>query len=57
MGSLSHLQVSRRLLAREIQTLANDFMRIEVNEKGGFLASVDLLFLIRSRENSSMMRN
>ena len=36
MGSLAHLQVSRRPLAREVQTLANDFMRLEVNEKGGF---------------------
>ena len=37
MGSLAHLQVSRLPLAREIQTLANDFMRLEVNEKGGLL--------------------
>ena len=41
MGSLAHLQVSRRPLAREVQTLANDFMRLEVNEKGGFLACVE----------------
>ena len=41
MGSLAHLQVSRHPLAREVQTLANDFMRLEVLEKGGFLASVE----------------
>ena len=41
MGSLAHLRVSRRPLAREVQTLANDFMRLEVNEKGGFLAFVE----------------
>ena len=41
MGSLFHLQVSRRPLAREVQTLANGFMRLEVNEKGGFLACVE----------------
>ena len=41
MGSLAHLQVSRRPLAREVQTLANDFMRLEVNEKRGFLAYVE----------------
>ena len=41
MGSQAHLQVSRRPLAREVQTLANDFMRLEVNEKGGFLAGVE----------------
>ena len=41
MGSLAHLQVSRRPLAREVQTLANDFMRLEVNENGGFFASVE----------------
>ena len=41
MGSLAHLQVPRRSLAREVQTLANDFMRLEVLEKGGFLAGVE----------------
>ena len=41
MGSLAHLQVSRLLLARVVQTLANNFMRLEVNEKGGFLARVE----------------
>ena len=41
MGSLARLHVSRRPLAREVQTLANDFMRLEVLEKGGFLASVE----------------
>ena len=59
MGSLAHLQVSRRPLAREVQTLANDFMRLEVNEKENFwpVWRRDLLFLTRSRENSSTMRN
>ena len=42
MGSLSHLQVSRRPLAREVQTLANDFMRLEALEKGGFFACVEV---------------
>ena len=28
-------------MAREVQALANDFMRLEVNEKGGFLACVE----------------
>ena len=41
MGRLAHLQVSRRPLAREVQTLPNDFMRLEVLEKGGFLACVE----------------
>ena len=41
MGSLDHLQASRRPLAREVQTLANDLMRLEVNEKGGLLANVE----------------
>ena len=40
MGSLAHLQASRRPLAREVQTLANDLMRLEVNEKGGFLDKI-----------------
>ena len=34
MGSLAHLQVSRRPLARDVQILANDLMRLEINEKG-----------------------
>ena len=41
MGSLSHLQASKRPLAREVQILANDLMRLEVNEKGGLLACVE----------------
>ena len=41
MGSLAHLHVSRRPLATEVQTLANNFMRLEVNEKGGLLACVE----------------
>ena len=41
MRSLAHLKVSRRPLAREVQALANDLMRLEVLEKGGFLASVE----------------
>ena len=41
MGSLDHLQVSTHPLDREVQTLANDFMRLEVNEKGGLLACVE----------------
>ena len=43
MGSLAHLQVSRRPLAREVQILANDLMILEVNEKGGFLACVEAI--------------
>ena len=30
IGSLAHLQASRRPLAREVQTLANDLMRLEL---------------------------
>ena len=41
MGSLSDLQVSRRPLTREVQTLANDFMRLKVLEKKGFLSFVE----------------
>ena len=29
MGCLAHLQVYRRPFSREVQTLANDFMRLE----------------------------
>ena len=56
---LAHLQVSRCPLAREVHTLANDFMRLEVLEKGGFLACVEarFLFLTRLRENSLLMRS
>ena len=59
MGSLAHLQVSRRPLAREVQTLGNDFMRLEVNEKGGFLACVEARssFLDKIKENSLLMRS
>ena len=59
MGSLTHLQVSRRPLAREVQTLANDFMRLEVmrREDCWLVWRQDLLFLTRLRENNLIMRN
>ena len=59
MGSLAHLQVSRRPLAREVQTLANDFIRMEVLEKEGFWSvwRQDLPFLIRLKESILPMRN
>ena len=41
MGSLAHLYVSRCPLAREVQTLSNDFVRLEVLEKRGFLDCVE----------------
>ena len=41
MGSLAHLLVSRRPLAREVYTLTNDFISLEVLEKGGFFACVE----------------
>ncbi|XP_069145450.1 uncharacterized protein [Solanum lycopersicum] len=41
MGSLDYLQISRHPLAREVQTLANDLMRLEVLEKGGLFACVE----------------
>ena len=41
MGSLAHLQAYRSPLATEVQNLANDLMRLEVNEKGGLLACVE----------------
>ena len=49
MGSLAHLQVSRRPLAREVKTLANDFIRLEVLEKGGFLACVEARYSFLDR--------
>ena len=59
MGSLAHLQVSRRPLAREFQTLANDLIRLEVNEKEDSwpVWRQDLLFLKRLRESNLMIRN
>ena len=59
MGSLAHLQASRRPLAREVQTQANDLMRLEVNERGGLLAFVEARssFLDKIKEDSLMMRN
>ena len=41
MGSLSHLHVPRYPLSRKVQTLAKDFMRLEVLYIGGFFASVE----------------
>ena len=59
MGSLAHLQVSRRPLAREVQTLANDFMRLEVLVREDFwpVWRQDLPFLTTLRERSLLMRS
>ncbi|XP_047249904.1 uncharacterized protein LOC124885698 [Capsicum annuum] len=40
-GCLAYLNASRRSLAREIQTLANKFIRLEVTERGGILARIE----------------
>ena len=59
MENLAHLQVSRRPLAREVQTLANDLMRLEVmrREDCWLVWRQDLPFLTRLRESSLMMRS
>lgn len=41
MGSLDCLHILRPPLAREVQTLANEFFRLEVNEKGWLLACIE----------------
>ena len=53
MGTLAHLHVSRRSLARDVQTLANDFIRLDVLEKRGFLSCVEerSSFLDKIKEN------
>lgn len=44
MGSLTQLHVSRRPLARKVQTLVNDVMRIEVLKQEGFLSCVEAIY-------------
>lgn len=41
MGSFSCLEVSRHPLDREVQTLANGFIRLELSNFGGFLIHVE----------------
>ncbi|WMV24323.1 hypothetical protein MTR67_017708 [Solanum verrucosum] len=42
MGSLSRLSVTKRPLAKEIQTLESKFMQLGILEKGGVLASIEV---------------
>ncbi|WMV46855.1 hypothetical protein MTR67_040240 [Solanum verrucosum] len=42
MGSLAWLGVSRKPLARKIQTLESRFMQLGIPEKGGVLASIEV---------------
>lgn len=37
MGCFAYLQICRRPWAREVHNLSNDFMRLEILEKAGFL--------------------
>ncbi|WMV42383.1 hypothetical protein MTR67_035768 [Solanum verrucosum] len=42
MGSLACLSVSKRSLAKEIQTLESKFMQLGISETGGVLASIEV---------------
>ncbi|KAK4724383.1 hypothetical protein R3W88_027162 [Solanum pinnatisectum] len=42
MGSLACLSVSKRPLAKEIQTLESKFMQLGISERGGVLASIEV---------------
>ena len=41
MGSLAMLQVDERPLARDVQSLANSFVRLDISEPGKVLAYVE----------------
>ncbi|WMV59476.1 hypothetical protein MTR67_052861 [Solanum verrucosum] len=43
MGSLAYLSVTKRHLAKEIQTLESKFMQLGISEKGRVLASIDVM--------------
>jgi len=42
MSSLACLNVSKRPLAKEIQTLESKFMQLGISERGGVLASIEV---------------
>ncbi|WMV55148.1 hypothetical protein MTR67_048533 [Solanum verrucosum] len=42
MGSLAYLSVTKRTLAKEIQTLESKFMQLGISERGGELASIEI---------------
>ena len=42
MGSLVCLSVTKRPLAKEIQTLESKFMQLGISERGGMLASIEV---------------
>ena len=41
MGSLSMLQVGERPLSRDVQSLANSFVRLDISESGKVLAYME----------------
>ncbi|KAH0702090.1 hypothetical protein KY285_016368 [Solanum tuberosum] len=41
IGSLAYLSVTKRLLAKEIQTLESKFVQLGISERGGLLASIE----------------
>ncbi|WMV50946.1 hypothetical protein MTR67_044331 [Solanum verrucosum] len=42
MGSLAYLRVTKRPLAKEIQTLESKFMQLGISERGGVLTSIEV---------------
>ena len=41
LGSLDHLSVTKRLLARESQTLDFNFVQLGISEEGGLLSRIE----------------
>lgn len=44
MGSLAMVSVTRRPLARELQSLEAKFIKLGIEEKGGILANIEFRF-------------
>ncbi|WMV18755.1 hypothetical protein MTR67_012140 [Solanum verrucosum] len=42
MGSLARLSITKRPMAKEIQTLESKFMQLGISERGGVLASIEV---------------
>ncbi|WMV30715.1 hypothetical protein MTR67_024100 [Solanum verrucosum] len=58
MGSLACVNVSKRPLAKEIQTLESKFMQLGISERGGALASIEVraTFIDEIKANRLRMR-
>lgn len=57
MSSLAYMKATRHLLCREIQTLANNFLRRKISDRGGLSACVEVRSLFFNQVKAKQLKD